>query len=389
MPDVPPVPKPCKAAVIWIDWYAYHVARFRGMHDNPALQGFVQGIELVGGIGVHQGLKFREDLPADLPIETLMPHSSWQDAGQLTLARKLWAALTRIDPAVVLIPGYYTLPAIAAALWAKLHRRAGVLMTESTAEDHVRNNWKEAFKSTLIRNLFDWAICGGEAHLRYLKQLSFPENRIAFSYDIVDNSFFASEAATLRQLQNWPSTLPGNYFLYVGRLSPEKNIDGLLRAYAEYRRQRGTWSLVLVGAGPSEKSLRTLAENLGIARDLYFAGMKTYRELPIYYSAASCFILPSTREPWGLVVNEAMASGLPVIVSHHCGCAPSLVDHNRNGFIFNPTDTKSFLASLTAISSLSSHQLSEFSNHSRSIVSNYSPRTFGSEVQKIVAATQL
>jgi 1,2-diacylglycerol 3-alpha-glucosyltransferase len=65
-------------------------------------------------------------------------------------------------------------------------------------------------------------------------------------------------------------------------------------------------------------------------------GFKQYSELPVYYGLASAFVHASTSEPWGLVVNEAMASGLPVLVSNQCGCAPDLVREDRNGFTFDP-----------------------------------------------------
>ena len=67
-------------------------------------------------------------------------------------------------------------------------------------------------------------------------------------------------------------------------------------------------------------------------------GFKQYDELPIYYGLAGAFIHASTTEQWGLVVNEAMAAGLPVIVSERCGCAPDLVENGRNGFTFDPYD---------------------------------------------------
>src|ERR1700691_217802 len=133
----------CLVVVIWIDWYAYHVARFRGLLMNPELQGNVLGLELVGGIGVHEGLKFREDLPAGIPVETLLPASNWSEARKSKLALEVWRRHSRLNPKVVLVPGYYTLPAIAAALWARLHNKKSVLMTESTQADHDRAWWKE------------------------------------------------------------------------------------------------------------------------------------------------------------------------------------------------------------------------------------------------------
>ncbi len=91
----------CEIAVIWIDWYAYHVARFRGLNQVPLLAGKVAGIELVSGVGVHPGLRFREDLPEELRVETLMPGVSWSAASKIGMARLLWKRLDALKPGVV------------------------------------------------------------------------------------------------------------------------------------------------------------------------------------------------------------------------------------------------------------------------------------------------
>ena len=77
-------------AVIWIDWYAYHLSRFRALTEHSELKGKVAGIELVGGCGVHTGLKFRDNDRSGLPICSLLPQEDWAEAGQWRLARILW-----------------------------------------------------------------------------------------------------------------------------------------------------------------------------------------------------------------------------------------------------------------------------------------------------------
>ncbi len=376
---------PCKLAVIWIDWYAYHVARMRGLMSAPTLAGRVCGIELVGGVGVHAGLKFREDLPADLPVHTLMPESSWSDAGQLRLARKLWQHLTQLDPDAVLVPGYYTLPAIAAALWARLHRRTSILMTESTADDHARVLWKEKGKSLLIRTLFDAAVTGGTAHQRYLEQLGFASSHVGHFYDVVNNASIASEVEALRRQHSASDFgLPETYFLYVGRLAEEKNISSLLNAWLAYRKAGGHWALVLVGDGPESSALRQAASSSPFAGDVHFVGLKNSRELPAFYAFAGCFVLPSKREPWGLVVNEAMAAGLPVIVSRRCGCAEDLVENGRNGFTFDPSADIQLLSCLEQISSSSPDSQASMRSHSLRLIHRFSPENFGLQIASLV-----
>ena len=373
---------PCEVVVIWIDWYAYHVARFAGLNSTPSLAGKVVGLELVSGVGVHPGLRFREDLPEGLAIETLMPGVSWRAANKLRLAVQLWKRLSELNPRVVLVPGYYTLPGIAAALWARLHRRCSVLMTESTAFDHKRQFFRELLKKSVIRTLFNWAVTGGKAHVRYLDQLGFRRDRIAGCYDVVDNERIKSATAAYReaQLASGPST---PYFLFVGRLAEEKNVETLLSSWIRYRDEGGTWPLVLAGDGPKRVELESAAQASAFSAEVRFTGLKNTRELLPLYAMAGCFVLPSTREPWGLVVNEAMAAGLPVLVSRRCGCREDLVLEKENGFSCAPTDAPALTGLLHRIEPPSPSDRGSMGARSSELIGGYSPRGFGRAIASI------
>jgi 1,2-diacylglycerol 3-alpha-glucosyltransferase len=373
-------------ALIWIDWYAYHHARLRALTNDPRIGAGVTGIEMVGKTGVHKGLVFREAAEPALPLDTLLPSSNWTLSTQARLAVAVWKKLGRLNPRTVFVPGYYTAPAFAAALWAKLHGRKTVLMTESTQHDLRRSGWKEAVKSFLIRHLFDFAIAGGKPHVRYLLALGFSEERIARNYDVVDNAFFSEKAAACRQ-ERVQDGSESPYFLYIGRLAPEKNIGGLIEAYAIYRMVGGSWPLVIVGSGPLEKQLQAQAAQTAYAQDIRFEGMKSSRELPEYYAFAGCFVLPSTREPWGLVVNEAMASGLPAIVSNRCGCVEDLVEEGNNGFLFDPAVPAQLASRLMTISSLPREERERMGRRSVEIVARYSPARWAEEVVRIDSAS--
>ena len=382
-----PVGKTSRVVAVWIDWYAYHVGRFRGLFEHETLRNNVFGIEMVGGVGVHAGLKFREEIPSSLPVRTLFPESNWQQAKGFKVAIALWQCLSELNPDVVLVPGYYTNAGLACALWGKVYRRRTVLMTESTEYDHSRVWWKELVKSLLIRSLFDWAVSGGKAHRRYLEQLRFPVDRVARFYDVVENEFFKERSSAIRkQFQPQDFGLPENFFLYVGRLSPEKNIENLVAAYLEYRRTGGTWALLLVGDGPLAPKLRETAMVSLFTSDIYFEGLRSTSELPQYYAFAGCFVLPSTREPWGLVANEAMASGLPVVISNRCGCAEDLLAEGQNGYSFDPSNTNDLVECLKAISGMEPRTRLEFGRKSAQIISEFSPENWANEIARIAGA---
>jgi 1,2-diacylglycerol 3-alpha-glucosyltransferase len=102
--------------------------------------------------------------------------------------------------------------------------------------------------------------------------------------------------------------------------------------------------------------------------------------LPFYYALANAFVHASTSEQWGLVVNEAIASGLPVIVSNRCGCTPELV--KGNGFTFNPTNEKELTARLLEMASLSDKERKNLGDTSYRIAANFAPERFGEGLER-------
>ena len=373
--------------VIWTDWYASHLARFTALLTNPELAGRVAGIEMVGGQGVHANVSWRDDLPEELPVETLFTQSGWQQPKGWKIAQALWKRLNLLNPAVVLVPGDHPVAGLAAALWGKWKRRRTVLMTESTEADHAFFPIKEACKALLIRFLFDWAVGGGSSHLRYLERARFAAERVARFYDVVDNEFFNERSQAIRRHSTAGNfDLPERYFLYVGRLAEEKNVRGLIDAYLEYRLAGGRWSLVLVGDGPDRRVLERMAGACGYGLDIRFEGLRSTAELPQYYAFASCFVLPSTRDPWGLVANEAMAAGLPIIVSRACGCAEDLLMEGENGCGFDPDIPGDLAGCLSAVSALDADSLLDMGCRSEQIISQFSPAAWAAEVARIARA---
>ncbi len=252
-----------------------------------------------------------------------------------------------------------------------------VCMSESTEWDEPRIGWKEWFKRNLV-GLFSAALVGGKRHSDYLTKLGMPGERIFLGYDAVDNRYFSDKAEAIRsdaEEVRRQHGLPQDYFLASARFVEKKNLPRLLDAYALYRTSCGTsapWSLVLLGDGALRHGLESQLGVLGLRDHVMMPGFKQVADLPAYYALAGALIHPSTVEPWGLVVNEAMASGLPVLVSNRCGCAPELVCEGVNGFTFDPLKVEEIAQKMMRVSA-SDFPRAAFGKKSREIVAEWGP----------------
>jgi 1,2-diacylglycerol 3-alpha-glucosyltransferase len=333
----------------------YHLARLAATARLGKPRGVrVVGLELASQEKLHpwtvdevsvQGLKY-----------TLFPGQAIEEVQSLALTRAMWSALSILDPqAVALGLSRETLPALLAALaWTRRRKRVAITLTDSKFDDLPRPPWKEWLKKQLFRG-FDAALVGGSLSHLYAEYLGIHKKNIFIGCDVVDNDFYARGAQLARdKMETFRAEhlLPENYFLFVGRMDEKKNLFRLLAAYEQYFQvaEKKAWSLVICGTGPLEDKVRGLARQSNIP--VIFTGFKQLEELPVYYGLARCLIVPSSHdEQWGLVVNEAMASGLPVLVSKACGCAPDLVQEEVNGYTFDPYDVDGMAQLLLKMSS--------------------------------------
>ena len=293
--------------------------------------------------------------------------------------RGVHAALDAADPEVVAIPGWSHSGALAALLWCLRKGRPAVLMSDSGRHDEVRRRAREATKARIVR-LFSSAVVAGAPHGEYACALGLSPGTISDGYDVVDNAHFDRGARQARASAGpWRErlALPKRFFLASSRFVAKKNLLRLLDAYADYRQRAGAgaWRLVLLGDGELRAEVERRIARLELAGAVLLAGFKQYDELPAYYGLAGAFVHASTTEQWGLVVNEAMAAGLPVIVSERCGCARDLVRDGVNGFTFDPYDVRR-LASLMRLVASDDCDRTAMGAASRRIIAEWGPERF-------------
>jgi glycosyltransferase involved in cell wall biosynthesis len=169
----------------------------------------------------------------------------------------------------------------------------------------------------------------------------------------VDNAYFAQRAAAAytNQLLNELRLAPDRpVILFASKLQPRKHAGDLLEAYARLctHSHGRTPYLLIVGDGEERGRLETRARELAL-EGVRFLGFRNQSELPAFFALADVFVLPSRHEPWGLIVNEAMASGCAVVVSDEVGANPDLITDGVEGFVFPVGNIDALTAALSRV----------------------------------------
>lgn len=260
------------------------------------------------------------------------------------IAPQLWPEIRRGNYDAVIIHGHH-LAACHIAQAACLFSGTPVFTRGETHLKLARARWREILRRPILKMHYrglNGFLAIGSANFAYYRSMGVPEHRIFLAPYTVDNSRFIaagraarSDRAGARARLGMDPDLPA--IIYASKFERRKRPGDLLTAYARLRAEGIAAQLVLVGSGPLESDLRRRVID-SIIPDVIFPGFVNQAELPAVYAASDLFVLPSSNEPWGLVVNEAMCAGLPIVLSEEIGCAEDLVQAGVNGATFRAGD---------------------------------------------------
>ena len=306
----------------------------------------------------------------------------------LLLNRGLDRALRQVRPDVIVCGGYNYPSAWRAAFWARERNIPFLLWTESNAADHRgRSTFVEYLKRKYL-GMCRGFVVPGEASKSYLQQLGLPAQLIFKAPDAVDNELFTQGArmartnlATVRKRID----VPERYFLNVGRFIRAKGVFDLLEAYAKLDEEiRASVGLVFVGEGDAKSELIRRASLIrpGTVKVSLFVQKEQLAE---FYALADAFVFPTHSDPWGLVVNEAMASGLPVIASNVAGCVSDLVEDGWNGFIVPVSDVRRICSSMELLAK-GNDLRGQMGERSLQRIQEYSPEACAAGIAKAAFA---
>jgi glycosyltransferase involved in cell wall biosynthesis len=278
-------------------------------------------------------LPFEHELIEGLTVRRRTP-----DATDYYLSPRLLAALRRARPHAI-ISGGYSFPSLYAAAFARAGGAPLLIHSDGTSRSEAALRLEQRLSRRLLARLACGAIANSEPASRRLREIGFARVFSAPHATRMEPFWQVAEQRTSRA--------PALRLLTVGRLIPRKGVDLLLRAVALARTTGAPVELAVVGSGPTEPRLRSLARELGLT--VTWHGFVDQPDLPAVYADADAFAFPTLDDPFGIVVLEAAAAGLPLIASPYGGATEDFVRDGENGFVVDPRDTPSFATAIARL----------------------------------------
>lgn len=321
--------------------------------------------ELAGREGVELFVCHMAATKGDAPFDDgqfawMTNRMTWRSSSDL---QQLEARLEDFMPDIIVFAGWHQ-PRYRAAAKRFVNRCWRVMSMDNCWLGTLKQRLGVVISRAYVQPLADAIWVPGERQAVFARRLGFGQRAILRGLLSCDQP--AIDAAHKSRL-NTGGRLPRS-FLFVGRFAPEKGVNTLVKAYVAYRRSiKDPWPLICCGTGP----LRSRFEG---QEGIILKGFVQPDQIPAVLASAGCLVLPSTFEPWAVVVHEAACAGLPILVSEKVGAAVHLVQPNYNGFIFGDGDGEGLAACMTQISAMSDERREEMSRASSQLSKQFSPR---------------
>ncbi len=329
---------------VWEHFGAYHVDRLAAV--GASAHGLdVVGVEVASGSETYAWRPTVDRGP--YRRITLFPGRRFEQTGASERLRKLLEVCRSLRPGAVFLCNLDRADTIVASYMLRALGWVVVGMIDGKYDDSPRRSSVEVLKRAALRQ-YSALFVAGARHRSYYEFLGYPARRIHLGYDTVDVERVRREAGTPPAPSG--ERFASRHFAVVARFVPKKNIELAIRAYAVYRDVCSTPArrLVICGSGALERDLRALIDELGLEADVQLAGFLDSAQTAHVLGKSVALVVTSSEEQWGLVVNEGLAMGLPILCTDVVGARDELVRAGINGFVFEP-DNPEGLARLMAM----------------------------------------
>jgi len=355
-----------KVVICAIDFRAYFPPRIRYFGEYLKRQG--NSLEVIELFSESVCYQFSKDTFGELPHHVLFQGRYDGKLSMSAINKKLITTLDEINPDAI-ISADVNFPAGAGCLqWTKKHKKGLVVFTNSRSDSFKKSALVNAVKRSLLRGV-EAVLCPASPWDDSMKALGFKQEQIFYGLNTGDNDFWSIPATN----EHFPE-LPPRYFLHVGRHITQKNLVQFCRAYKQYRAEGGTRPLVLVGDGYTHADVCNEINGMKDVFLLQFQPRERLRE--IYQSAYALFLPSYKQETWGMVVNEAMCGGCPIVISEQCGSATTIVKEEVNGYIHHPDDIGKMTELMHRMDFLTEADWKRMSDASRAIIKDWGLERF-------------
>jgi glycosyltransferase involved in cell wall biosynthesis len=332
-----------QVALLWSQYAAYHVDRCAAVSRRLAGKAEVIAVEVAATSQTYAWEVAPETSCCEKHV--LLPDTDFE---LIPRPQRLMAMIRAVRRCRMVFVGIgYNEPDVIIAAWVlRLLGVRVVMMTDSKFDDKQRSAGFELFKRMLL-SAFNAAIVGGGArHMAYVRYLGFRCRTVLPGYDTVGLERIRTEAR--QPLAPLGTAYADRHFIYVGRFVEKKNLINLIEGYALYAAQAGPAArkLRMIGSGPLEQDMRGQIARLGLDEKIEILGFRPSQDVSRLLAESLALVLISKVEQWGLVINEALAVGLPVIVSHQVGSRDVLVRNLVNGFTIAHNDGAALCAAM-------------------------------------------
>jgi glycosyltransferase involved in cell wall biosynthesis len=251
---------------------------------------------------------------------------------------RILRALVRARPDAVISAGY-SFPTVYSALYCRIRGVPLLIHCDGTSAYERSLNRLQRLARRVLVPATAGAIANSEPAARRFEELGFAPGRVFRA----PHSTNVAALHDVGRARRYPSTAKVR-ILATGRLIPRKGFDRLVRAFAEASSQREGLSLRIVGSGPAAPALQRLARELGT--EVQFTGFVDHRSLPAVYADADVYAFPTLDDPFGFVLLEAAAAGLPIVASPLGGATEELIADEATGLVRHPDDLAGWAAAL-------------------------------------------
>ena len=357
-----------KVLIIHNDLRAYWRRRLFFLHDFLKSKSIdFHAVELFGKGSPYDFESFNK---TDAWWDCLFPEQSNLELPKHEIKDKVFSKFDAINPDVVIGGSIVFYSGALGLRWAKENKKKFIMFDDAKPSWVKRNFVVQAVKNLITRQADALWLPSDEYDAEYAPLYSKKKIKYLYGYDCIDNELF--KFADDKQVDN-------KKLITVSRLVQKKNVKSLLDAWKFVEENDDTWSLDIIGDGPLSGELQEQKKELGLKR-VNFLGVVPNEKIPGFLFNADAFVSPSLYESWGLVVNEAMAAGLPVLLSDKINAAFTLLKEGENGYMFNPNDANALKQKLTEFIQLPDSAKKSMSKKSLELINQMDFNYMGNEL---------